>query len=141
MGVDVMDSHFIALCVTDLSASSGTQIRLFPAGSFAAVDGRPGSVTQNKLDHWVMDDAAAQQVMAAFKSAARKRVIDYEHQTVHTEKNGQPAPAAGWITDLTWQPENGLLANVSWTEQAKSMIQAGQYQYISPVFSYDRKTG
>ncbi|MBF0422776.1 MAG: phage protease [Magnetococcales bacterium] len=134
-------THPIALCVTDLSANSGTLIRLFPTGSFVAVDGRPGTVSKNKLDHWVMDDAAAQRVIAKFQAQARKLVIDYEHQTVNTVKNGQPAPAAGWITDLEWQPESGLLARVAWTEQAKSMIQAGQYQYISPVFQYDQKTG
>ncbi|MBF0424151.1 MAG: phage protease, partial [Magnetococcales bacterium] len=131
----------IASCTSDLPPDSGTEIRLFPAGSFAAVDGRPGNTDPSTIDHWVMDEAAAGEVIEAFRATPRKLVIDYEHQTAHAEKNGMPAPAAGWITGLEWRPEQGLMAKVQWTDRAAAMIRAGEYQHISPVFLYDQKTG
>ena len=44
---------------------------------------------------WRINAAIASAVMERFNGP---RVIDYEHQTLHKEANGQPAPAAGWIT-------------------------------------------
>ncbi|GHT89484.1 hypothetical protein AGMMS49543_28660 [Betaproteobacteria bacterium] len=43
---------------------------------------------------------------------------------------------------LEWRPGKGLFAvQVEWTEAAKSAIQADEYRYISPVFTYAPKTG
>lgn len=88
-----------------------------------------------------MDDAAALDCIKAFAATARKLVIDYEHQTIRAETNGQPAPAAGWIQGLAWRPEQGLVAQVQWTERAAAMIKAGEYKYISPTFSFDKESG
>lgn len=73
-------------------------------------------------------------------------VVDFEHQSLMTESNGQPAPAAGWIDpqSLTWEPsaaEPGLYGAVTWTMKAKAMIDADEYRYLSPVFPYDSETG
>jgi len=71
-------------------------------------------------------------------------VIDYEHQTLHSEMNGQPAPAAGWFSGsaLAWREGEGLYAtDVRWTDRASSMIEAGEYRYVSPVFAYLPDTG
>lgn len=67
--------------------------------------------------------------------------IDYEHQIIASKSNGQPAPAAGWFRRLEAR-EDGLYAvDVRWTARARQMIAAGEYRYISPVFTYDKKTG
>ena len=61
--------------------------------------------------------------------------IDYEHQTLggtYSSPNGQ-APAAGWIKSLRSEPGIGLLAEIEWTEQARKMIAAKEYRYLSPV--------
>lgn len=71
-------------------------------------------------------------------------VIDYEHQTLNAEKNGQPAPAAGWFkgSSVEWREGSGLFAtNVEWTDAAKALITAKEYRYLSPVIAYDKTSG
>lgn len=68
-------------------------------------------------------------------------VIDYEHQTLHKEANGQPAPAAGWIHGLRWVDGKGLYAEVELTQRARDLVAAGEYRYFSPVFEYAKATG
>ncbi|MDA8258368.1 MAG: phage protease [Betaproteobacteria bacterium] len=118
---------------------AGREIQLTPAGLFRARDGRP----QN-LPGWKIDAAIAARVIA--RAAARQTpfVIDYEHQTLYAEKNGQEAPAAGWFEgkNLEWREGQGLFAtNVEWTPKASAYIESKEYKFISPVFSYDKATG
>lgn len=129
----------IAACTFELQANSDTAIQLFPAGAFRALDGRPADAP-----HWFIDAVIAAQVMAG--AAARKNalVIDYEHQTLNSATNGQPAPAAGWVqgTDLEWREGVGLFATQpQWTEPARGFIARREYRYVSPVFTYDTTTG
>ncbi|PTR02194.1 Mu-like prophage I protein [Nitrosomonas nitrosa] len=127
-------SHGIAACA--ISVTAANEIQLFPAGKFRALDGRPHDVP-----HWFIDAALAAQIIAEFEARANRTVVDYEHQTLLTAQNGQPAPAAGWFGKLEWR-ESGLYAiDVEWTERATQMIEGGEYRYISPVFAYDKKTG
>ncbi|MBJ5275993.1 hypothetical protein JGG07_24830, partial [Salmonella enterica subsp. enterica serovar London] len=68
-------------------------------------------------------------------------VLDYEHQTLRAAKNGLPAPAAAFFKKLEWRDGEGLFAiDVEWTAAAAAMVEAKEYRFISPVFSYD-KTG
>lgn len=118
-------------------AAAGSEIQLTPAGVFKARDGRPAG-----LPGWKMDAAIARRVIE--RAAARRTpfVIDYEHQTLAADKNGQPAPAAGWFKSLEWRDGQGLFAtDVAWTAKAKAHIEAGEYKFISPVFQFDRATG
>lgn len=137
----------VAVCSARLAAAA--EIQLLPAGAFRArpEDGRPAG-----LPAWRIDAGIAAAVIAAAEARATPFVIDYEHQTLRAEKNGQPAPAAGWFKRLEWrepsvdatgQPVAGGLyaTDVEWTEAARAMIEAGEYRYLSPVFSYDAKTG
>ena len=65
-------------------------------------------------------------------------VIDYEHQTVLSADNGQPAPAAGWAARVEWRDGLGLFAaDIRWTDRARAMLAAGEYRYISPVLVSD----
>ncbi len=127
---------FAALSL-DLAPGAGNEIQLTPAGVFRARDGRPAN-----LPGWRVDAAIAARLVAAAGERATPYVIDYEHQTLATADNGQPAPAAGWFRTLEWREGRGLFATgVEWTARAKAMIEAGEYKFISPVFSYDPKTG
>ena len=87
-----------------------------------------------------MNKADAARCIAAF-DAAQPPVIDYEHQTLHAAKNGQPAPAAGFMRALRWHPGRGLFAEVELTQRARQLINNGEYRYFSPVFTYDTATG
>lgn len=135
-GASGASHHLAFVAVLAALAPGATEIQLMPAGEFHAIDGRPGNGKK-----WHLDRAAAETLIA--RHAARKNpiAIDYEHQTVHAPENGQPAPAAGWISELQWRDGQGLFGKVEWTDRAKQMIAAGEYRYISPTFRYDAKTG
>ncbi len=125
----------IAACA--ITVAPGREIQLFPAGAFRAVDGRPIDAP-----HWYLDAALATALVDDFNARQNRTVVDYEHQTILASKNGQPAPAAAWFGRVEWRDGAGLFAvDVEWTERATSMIEAGEYKYITPVFSYDKKTG
>lgn len=119
----------------------GVNIQLFPHGSFSARDGRPSSMTKGSLKAWCMNESVGTSLVAAVKARATPLVIDYEHQSRHTVNNGQPAPAAGWIESVVYLDGHGLFAAVTWTERAKVFIEAGEYRYISPVFTFDMQSG
>jgi len=130
----------IAACTFELQAQ-GVAIQLFPAGAFKARDGRPKDV---QAGHWYIDAQIAAKLVAKLATRGTDLVIDYEHQTLNSETNGQPAPAAGWFQGvaLEWRDGLGLYATqVDWTEKAAGFIAAKEYRYLSPVFSYDTQTG
>lgn len=114
-------------------------IHVFPLGSFTARDGRPGTLGV-PASSWQLTVSGAQEVIRRWDARKTPLVIDYEHQTYETKENGQPAPAAGWITRLLLH-ENGMFAGVEWTPRAKEYIRTGEYKYISPTFLFDATTG
>lgn len=121
-------------------AAPAGRIQLFPAGHFTARDGRPGCLKGVSATSFRLGPADMVAVIARWKARATPLVVDYEHQTHNSAYNGQPAPAAGWITCLE-ATGAGLYAAVEWTAKAREHIRAGEYRYISPTFSFDRKTG
>lgn len=133
----------IAALSVDLTAGGATtpprEFRLLPYGRFKAADGsgRPAGIPEG----WLLDQAGAVAIASAFNARSDARVIDYEHQTLHAETNGKPAPAAGWIGRLEARDDGLYAVDVEWTAAAAEMIAARQYRYISPVFPYDKRTG
>jgi phage I-like protein len=124
-----------ALSVSLTAGAAPSEIRLLPAGRFAATDGsgRPEGIAAG----WLLDEAAAAAVIARMASRVSDIVIDYDHQTLYKEANGQPAPAAGWFKQVEWRPGDGLYAvDVRWTARAAAQIAAQEFKYFSPVFSY-----
>ncbi|MYM80543.1 hypothetical protein GTP44_01030 [Duganella sp. FT50W] len=130
-------THATAIAACTMAVTASGEIQLTPVGEFRAADGRPKEVPA-----WRIDAAIAARVIALAAQRTNPCVIDYEHQTLLTKTNGQPAPAAGWFKTLEWRDDAGLFGvNVDWTPRAKEMIAAGEYKYISPVFQYDETTG
>jgi len=135
LGARSATAALTGLAACSLAVTAGNELQLMPAGDFRGFDGRP-----EDAPHWHIDAALAEVLINA--AAARKNpyVIDYEHQTLRAQTNGQPAPAAGWFRKLEWREGVGLFAvDVEWTERAKEMIAAGEYRYISPVIGYDKE--
>jgi len=126
----------IAALAVALNASG--EIQLTPAGEFRGSDGRPSDAPR-----WVMDAKSAAAVIAYCSARKTPFVIDYEHQTLLAQKNGQPAPAAGWFTgsDLTFREGEGLFAKVQLTDRAREFIGSGEYKFVSPVLYYTKGTG
>lgn len=132
-------SAYIALLAAAISLAAQAEVQLLPAGEFAARDGRPG-LGQT----WKLSDAQGRRIAADLNILATKTafLFDYDHQTLHAEKNGQPAPAAGWATRFEWRPEQGLFAtDVTWTEAAQARIKSGEYRYVSPVIAFAKSDG
>jgi phage I-like protein len=133
----------LAACVFDaapgLDAGAGAPGRVLmqitPEGAFGPNDGRAMDVPA-----WRIDAAIAAAVIAAF-NPAQPLVIDYEHQTLNAEANGQPAPAAGWMHGLRWIDGRGLFAAPELTARARQLVADGEYRYFSPVFEYSRTSG
>lgn len=134
-----MKKTAVALLTLALALQATADVHLLPVGEFVGRDGRPG-----KGLTWKLSDQQGR-TLAAKLTARHARVqfnLDYEHQSMLSEQNGQPAPASGWATAFEWRDGVGLFAlNVQWTAKAKEMIEAGEYKYISPVIVYDKQTG
>lgn len=130
----------LAACNFELPVQVGEtrviDIQLTPAGFFKPRDGR-------KLDvpGWFINADTAPRVIERFGTRQTPVVVDYEHQTLHKETNGQPAPAAAWMRALQWREGSGLWASVELTDQAAEQIRTGAYRFVSPVFLYHETTG
>jgi phage I-like protein len=126
----------VAACSVAVNANG--EIQLTPAGNFRGFDGRPKDVA-----NWVMNAEDAKEVIAFCSARSNDFVIDYEHQTLLAETNGQPAPAAGWFSGaaLRWVEGEGLFAKAKWTKRAQGFIDSDEYKYLSPVLLYEKKTG
>lgn len=132
----------IAALAFELAPDAGgvvpTEAHLLPAGTFRAIDGRPYG-----CDGWMLDAAIAAQVIA--RAAAQKTdiLIDFEHQSLRAEWNGQRVEAAGWIPrTFEWREGKGLFATqIAWVDDTAELIRKKKYRYISAVFSYYEKTG
>ncbi|KVE36201.1 phage protease [Burkholderia sp. BDU5] len=128
-----MAIFFIAALSAQIQ-STGSTLKLLPAGEFRARDGRP-----TQCAAWRLDAAGAERLIAAASARQTRYVIDYEHQTLNSATNGQPAPAAAWFKTLEWREGDGLYAtDVKWTARASLMLDADEYAYISPVFAFDK---
>lgn len=120
-------THFTPI-LCESGDSAPEYIQILPAGSFAPNDGR---------GPWVLSDCGA--VIAATRRALGNldMLLDYNHQSEHSAKNGRPAPAAGWITDLEARAD-GIYGKVAWTERGAEAVKKREFRYISPVFLHDR---
>jgi phage I-like protein len=124
-----------AVAVCSLALCTDGSMQLLPAGEFRARDGRPADAPC-----WRMDAALAQKLIEAANARGTPYVTDYDHQTLLSRQNGQPAPAAGWFSKLEWREGEGLFAtDVQWTDRARDMIAANEYRFISPVIGYDKE--
>jgi phage I-like protein len=109
-------------------------IQVTPDGDFTPIDGREMDVPA-----WRMNPANAQRVIAAHAQRKTPLVVDYDHQTLYKEKNGQPALAAAWFEGFVYRPGEGLFATAKSTARASQAITADELKYFSPVFAYDKQ--
>ena len=112
------------------------RVQVVPDGLFSAGDGRPAD-TEHKA--WLMDQAAWAMLKQRLDTRQNDLHFDYEHQTIFSEQNGQPAPASGWVKPSAFEYVQGqgvFALNVKWTTKATAALRDDEYRYISPVFDY-----
>ncbi|RSN77903.1 phage protease [Acinetobacter haemolyticus] len=121
----------VAACASALNQSE-QHLVIIPEGNFKGIDGRPFEASS-----WVLTAERGRQIVAALNSRNIDMVIDYEHGTLKAQENGQPAPAAGWLKTFTYIEGVGLCSTqYNWTDKAQGFIDAEEYKYLSPVFTY-----
>lgn len=113
----------ILFALSAVPAEGLHRIQLTPAGKFKA-----------KGKTFELSAADAARFVAEYSARQSKWPVDYEHQTLNAQANGQPNPAAGWVESLEWIDGQGLFALVQWTPRAEGLIKGGEYRYISPMF-------
>ncbi|MGL5814914.1 MAG: phage protease [Aeromonas sp.] len=128
----------LGLAVLDAALNPGADgwHQLLPMGPFKARDGRPFDVPGG---HWQLDKAIATTLLNRVREQGQDILIDYDHQTLKTDQNGQPAPAAGWYNadEIEWREGQGLFIKPRWTDRAAALVAAGEYRFLSAVFPYD----
>jgi phage I-like protein len=126
----------VAACAIVLNVNAADQrMALIPEGDFRGVDGRPFDAPV-----WHLSAENGHKIAAALNQRSIDMVVDYEHGTLKSQDSGQPAPAAGWLKSggFEYVAGVGLCSNSwRWTANASAFIEAEEYRYLSPVFSYD----
>lgn len=116
----------------DQTWNTGSQVpgkvQLLPAST--EIKGRDGRLFKNTVP---------QKIVEHFEQDKKDIVIDIEHASLLQADKGQPAPAAGWITALEWQAEEGLFGAVRWTALGGFAVGASEYRYLSPVLIVDEE--
>ncbi len=112
------------------------EAHLLPAGDFTPDDGRPLNVDSFKLSA-----AIAKNIIAVMAVRKNMTLIDYEHQSLRAEENGQKVIAAGWFKQMEYRDDGLWAVNIEWTQAALEHIRTKEYKYISAVFNYHAKTG
>lgn len=127
----------IAACAFPIDKQAKS-IQLFPAGEFSAPFG-----AMMGAGPWRLNQDSAIKLMSACSRRSNDILIDYEHQSLTANKQGHAAPAAGWINpaSLIWTDAGLYAQNPDWKAKAAAMIDADEYRYLSPVFTYDSTTG
>ncbi|SIR30740.1 phage protease [Aeromonas veronii] len=140
IAVAILNARPTALGLAVLDAALGPSedgwYQLLPVGPFKARDGRPLDVPGG---HWQLDKSIATTLINRAKALGQDILIDYDHQTLHIEKTGKEAPAAGWFNgdEIEWREGLGLFIKPRWTDRAAAMVAAKEYRFLSAVFPYD----
>ncbi|MGN5222208.1 phage protease [Aeromonas veronii] len=140
IAVAILNARPTALGLAVLDAALGPSddgwYQLLPVGPFKARDGRPFDVPGG---HWQLDKSIATTLINRAKALGQDILIDYDHQTLHIEKTGKEAPAAGWFNgdEIEWREGLGLFIKPRWTDRAAALVAAKEYRFLSAVFPYD----
>ena len=97
----------------------------------------PDGTIESKTGTFTLDAESAAEMIGEFDRHGVEIPIDIEHSTL--EKGA--APAAGWITKLSYEKGRGVIGAVRWNKDARETIRGGGYQYLSPVVLVRKSDG
>lgn len=105
-------------------------IELLPAGRI--VQGRDGR-------SWVNDQPDG--ILAYFAADGKDIPVDWEHSSEIKAPEGEPAPAAGWVSDMEAREGGAVWGRVEWTPRGEESVKNREYRYLSPVIIYEKVAG
>lgn len=111
-----------------MSAQTGKRVPLVMIGTF-----------YKGKQKFTITRADIAQMAENLKKRGGDVVMDYEHASEFPEvAQGQPIPAAGWITSMDDSPDTrGVVwGEVTFTARALALISSGEYRYISPAIDW-----
>ncbi len=127
---------FGASAAQPANGSADGFVLILPAGTFTGRDGRG--------PFHAGDRAAMEKIVARTLAhfGATELMIDYDHQSFFATRPdvGGTAKAAGWIKEFQVR-DDGIWGRPEWTPAARAAIEAGEYRYLSPLFTSSQKTG
>ncbi len=101
------------------------RIKLLPLGEVVRKDG----------GRFFVDSDGVQSMIDTMANNGLDIPVDYEHHTLG-EAFASPegmAPAAAWIKSIEYVENDGVYANVEWTERGGNFVRNKEYRYLSPV--------
>src|SRR5262249_23299598 len=102
-----------------LDTASDEPILVVPLGEFPGEDGTVH----------VIDDDNLRELFDATDDE-EPILVDYNHDSLQ----GGSSEAAGWISSLELR-DDGLYAQISWTDRGRASVDGGEYRYLSPAFA------
>ena len=86
----------------------------------------------------ILDEASCRLMADQFRAESAKPnfpgiLIDFDHFSLEKDK---PSEAAGWIVGLEPR-QNGLWAQIRWSDRGEQAVKGGRYRFISPVWRQD----
>ena len=126
---DLAQDAVLTLCAleaVELAAGGGaSEFRLLALGA--------NRTNRHGVARVELSAETARRLVSWFRGLGRKLAIDFEHQTFRRTRPDGLAPAAGWIGGLELRADGLYATGVEWTDEARELIRAGKYRYISPV--------
>lgn len=123
--------NIIAINASELATKPGEApewIKLIPAGSIVGRDGRS----------WV--NSAPEAIIAHWAANRQDLPIDIEHSSHLKAPKGEPAPAVGWIIELSAR-EGEIWGKAAWNQEGVKLVGDRAYRYISPTIVYTQSDG
>ena len=101
----------------------------------------PDGEVDSENGNFILDKDGAEQAIEIFESRGVDIVVDYGHgSTQEYAPSSGLGPAAGWITKLRYEVDQGLYGLVKWTDRGLGYLRSHEFRYLSPVVILDRKT-
>lgn len=106
------------------------RVELLPGGK--RITGRDGRSWTNPHPEAVVERV---------NNAGIDLVLDFEHASEIKAPQGEPAPAAAWLSDLRVEDDGRITAAVKeWTPAGEAAVLNREYRYISPAVNYHPRT-
>lgn len=114
----------IPITLNQLSKEPPKEFKLWPFGTISSTKG-----------DFLLDKAAARQVVDSYNKHGADIGFDYEHRSLDPQGE-EDHRSAGWAK-MELRPDGVYLTQISWTPKAFAALKNKEYRYFSPAFDTD----